>query len=119
MEGSLDPSVKDLLHYHKTGTECIKKALSIDETSGRHVGKQALLSIRWVMLWLFNRLPIYYHQDNKDEAVSFYKRGIEEFLQGLSITIKGDSRERGCHIQDKMESNLNMALDRVEELSNW
>jgi hypothetical protein len=34
MEGSLDPSVKDLLHYHKTGTEYIKKALSIDETSG-------------------------------------------------------------------------------------
>lgn len=87
MEGSLDPSVKDLLHYHKTGTEYIKKALSIDETS-----------------------------DNKDEAVSFYKRGIEEFLLGLSITIKGDSTERGCHIQDKMESNLNMALDRVEEL---
>lgn len=87
MEGSLDPSVKDLLHYHKQGTEYIKKALSIDETS-----------------------------DNKDEAVSFYKRGIEEFLLGLSITIKGDSRERGCHIQDKMESNLNMALDRVEEL---
>ncbi len=56
--------------------------------------------------------------DNKDEAVNFYKRGIEEFLSGLSITIKGDSSERGLHIQDKMESNLNMALNRVEELSN-
>lgn len=30
----LDPSIRDLLHYHKKGTDYIKKALSIDENSG-------------------------------------------------------------------------------------
>ena len=30
---SLPAEIKDLLHYHKKGTEYIKKALSIDENS--------------------------------------------------------------------------------------
>jgi len=34
METSGDKSIKELLHYHKVGTEYIKKALSIDEKSG-------------------------------------------------------------------------------------
>lgn len=89
MEATLDPSVKDLLRYHKAGTEHIKKALSIDEGSS-----------------------------NKEDAINSYKLGIEEFLMGLSIKLKGDSIERGIHIQDKMESNLNMAFERVEELNH-
>lgn len=89
MEASLDPSVKELLHFHKIGTDHIKKALSIDESSS-----------------------------SKDEAISLYKLGIEQFLKGLSIRLKGQSVERGIHIQDKMESNLNMAMSRVQELNN-
>ena len=33
MENDFDQSVKDLLHYHKVGTDYIKKALLIDENS--------------------------------------------------------------------------------------
>jgi len=35
MDTHLDPSLRDLLHYHKTGTEYIKNALSIDENSSK------------------------------------------------------------------------------------
>jgi hypothetical protein len=30
---NLDPEIRDLLHFHKKGTEYIKQALSIDENS--------------------------------------------------------------------------------------
>jgi len=89
MESSkFDKNVKDLLHFHKSGTDHIKHALSIDESS-----------------------------TNKDEAIKSYRLGIEDFLHGLNIKLKGESQERSKHIQDKMESNLRMALERVEELS--
>ena len=35
MENDFDQSVKDLLHYHKVGTDYIKKALLIDENSSK------------------------------------------------------------------------------------
>ena len=52
-----------------------------------------------------------------NEAIKLYKLGIEEFLLGLNIKLEGDGIERGLRIQEKMESNLKMALQRVEELS--
>ncbi len=36
---------------------------------------------------------------------------------GLGVQLRGDSVEKGKHIQEKMESNLAMALERVEALS--
>lgn len=88
METNLDPE-RDLLRYHKKGTDYIKNALSIDETS-----------------------------KNKNDAIDLYKLGIEEFLRGLNVQLIGSSVERGMRIQEKMESNLAMALERVEALSN-
>ena len=57
------------------------------------------------------------NQDNKDDAIKNYKLGIEELMLGMAIDLKGDDVERGKRIQDKMESNLMMAIDRVHELS--
>lgn len=48
----------------------------------------------------------------------YYQLGIEEFLIGLGIKLSGETKTRGEHIQEKMESNLQMALERVQELSN-
>ena len=36
---------------------------------------------------------------------------------GLAIRVTGDDAERGLHIQERMESNLKMALERAEVLS--
>jgi spastin len=45
--------------------------------------------------------------------------GIEEFLLGLSIQLaKGEEMNRGVRIQDKMESNLQMAIDRCDNLNH-
>ncbi|CAF0772037.1 unnamed protein product [Brachionus calyciflorus] len=88
MESS-DKSMHDLLKYHKIGTEYLSKALSIDETSQK-----------------------------KDEAIKFYQLGIEEFLMGLNIKLNGENKERGIHIQEKMENNLTMALDRIHILKH-
>ena len=55
--------------------------------------------------------------EKTDEAVNYYKLGVEEFLLGLAITVQGAEAERGLRIQEKMESNLKMALERVEILS--
>lgn len=78
-----------LLHHHKVGTEYITKALEIDEKS-----------------------------EKKNEAIEYYKLGIEEFLLGLTIKLDGEEAQRGCRMQEKMESNLNMALERVEFLNH-
>jgi len=43
--------------------------------------------------------------------------GIEEFLLGLNLQLGKDELERGLRIQEKMETNLEMALERVKDLS--
>lgn len=88
MESNFNENVKDLLHHHKKGTDHIKHALSIDESS-----------------------------TNKEEAIKLYRLGIEDFLLGLNIKLNAECQERSRHIQEKMESNLHMALERIEELS--
>ena len=64
-------------------------------------------------LYLFNLAK-------KDEAIEYYKLGIEEFFLGLSVNLDKDGKdelERGLRIQEKMETNLKMALERVKDLS--
>jgi hypothetical protein len=58
-------------------------------------------------------------KEYKDEAINYYKLGIEEFLEGLQIKLENSEAERGNRIQEKMESNLKMALERVEVLSKY
>lgn len=53
----------------------------------------------------------------KEEAINYYKLGIEEFILGLGIQLVGEDKERWAHLQEKMEGNLTMALERVEVLS--
>ena len=111
----MDVSMQNLLKYHKAGTEYIRTALSIDENCGNltHRRQEPTHTCRW-LLNLISRLL---WTEKKDEAVNYYKLGIEEFLLGLSIKVEGAEAERGLRIQDKMESNLKMALERVEVLS--
>lgn len=77
----------------------------------------------FLFFFKFNQVFLnFIYKDDKDEAVRYYKQGIEEFLLGLAINLStgaGSSDiERGIHIQEKMENNLRMALERVETLSN-
>jgi hypothetical protein len=55
-------------------------------------------------------------KDRKEDAINCYKLGIEEFMLGLNVKID-QNNARGISIQEKMESNLTMAIERVEELS--
>ena len=52
----------------------------------------------------------------KEDAINFYKLGIEEFMLGLNVKIDPQNNTRGISIQEKMESNLMMAIERVDEL---
>lgn len=57
-------------------------------------------------------------QDKKDEAIRLYKLGIEEFLSGLSIQFESTTEhEKYQRIQEKMKSNMMMAIERIGELS--
>ncbi len=54
--------------------------------------------------------------DRKAEAINFYKLGVEEFLKGLDIKLDEEDQVKLAHIQDKMETNLAMAIDRIDVL---
>ena len=56
-------------------------------------------------------------KDRKEDAINYYNLGIEEFMQGLNVKIDAKNNARGISIQEKMESNLTMAIERVEELN--
>ena len=114
---NLDPEIRDLLHFHKKGTEYIKQALSIDENSSQQIiffNKTCIINI-----FSFNLQVNFFHlliKDRKEDAINYYKLGIEEFMLGLNVKID-QNNARGISIQEKMESNLTMAIERVEELS--
>lgn len=57
-------------------------------------------------------------KEKKDEAIDYYKLGIEEFLSGLSIKLEpGEENDKYRRIQEKMESNMMMAIERIGALS--
>lgn len=55
--------------------------------------------------------------EKKDEAIKYYQLGMEEFMHGIKIQLDSANNSRGLSIQEKMESNLMMAIERVEELN--
>jgi spastin len=92
----MDESLKNILQHHKTGTAYLIRAVEIEET-----------------------LRIEKKADKNDEAIKYYMLGIEEFLQGLSIQLANDDEmERNSRIQDKMEGNLQNAVDRCDFLKH-
>ncbi|XP_054843639.1 spastin isoform X5 [Eublepharis macularius] len=78
---------------HKRAFECISTALRIDEdeTAGQ-----------------------------KEQAVEWYRKGIEELEKGIAVLVtgQGDHYERARRLQCKMMTNLAMAKDRLQLLEN-
>lgn len=76
---------------HRQAFECISQGLRIDEE--REAGE-------------------------KEQAVEWYKKGVEELEKGLAIAITGNGEqcERSRRLQTKMMANLVMAKDRLQLL---
>ncbi|XP_071595244.1 spastin isoform X4 [Heliangelus exortis] len=77
---------------HKRAFECISMALRIDEDE----------------------------RGQKEQAVEWYKKGIEELEKGIAVLVigKGDQCERARRLQSKMMTNLAMAKDRLQLLES-
>uniref|UniRef100_A0A8C3CMS7 Spastin n=1 Tax=Cairina moschata TaxID=8855 RepID=A0A8C3CMS7_CAIMO len=76
---------------HKRAFECISLALRIDEDE---------------------------RAGQKEQAVEWYKKGIEELEKGIAVLVvgQGDQCERARRLQSKMMTNLAMAKDRLQLL---
>ncbi|XP_053878029.1 spastin isoform X5 [Malaclemys terrapin pileata] len=76
---------------HKRAFECISVALRIDEEE---------------------------RAGQKEQAVEWYKKGIEELEKGIAVLVigQGDQCERARRLQSKMMTNLAMAKDRLQLL---
>ncbi|XP_068866058.1 spastin isoform X4 [Aphelocoma coerulescens] len=77
---------------HKRAFECISMALRIDEDE----------------------------TGQKEQAVEWYKKGIEELEKGIAVLVigQGDQCERARRLQSKMMTNLVMAKDRLQLLES-
>ena len=87
-------TTKSLLQHHKLGTEHITKALELEENLTQ--------------------------QDKADDAIKHYKKGVQEFQMGLAIKIDNSNAqdcERGLKMQQKMQRNLQLAMDRLNYLN--
>ncbi|XP_069091105.1 spastin isoform X4 [Pleurodeles waltl] len=75
---------------HRQAFECISQGLRIDEE----------------------------REGEKEQAVEWYKKGVEELEKGLAIVITGNGEqcERSRRLQAKMMANLVMAKDRLQLL---
>ncbi|XP_044519630.1 spastin isoform X3 [Gracilinanus agilis] len=56
----------------------------------------------------------------KDQAVEWYKKGIEELEKGIAVAVtgQGDQYDRARRLQAKMMTNLVMAKDRLQLLES-
>ncbi|XP_061221804.1 spastin isoform X4 [Neopsephotus bourkii] len=77
---------------HKRAFECISMALRIDEDE----------------------------RGQKEQAVEWYKKGIEELEKGIAVLVvgQGDQCDRARRLQSKMMTNLAMAKDRLQLLES-
>ncbi|XP_032353202.1 spastin isoform X4 [Camelus ferus] len=78
--------------FHKQAFECISVALRIDEDE----------------------------KGQKEQAVEWYKKGIEELEKGIAVVVtgQGEQCERARRLQAKMMTNLVMAKDRLQLLES-
>uniref|UniRef100_A0A8C5BUB8 microtubule-severing ATPase n=1 Tax=Gadus morhua TaxID=8049 RepID=A0A8C5BUB8_GADMO len=91
MSSSKGKSNSDIIKgYHKQAFEYISVALKIDEDD----------------------------TGVKEEAVQWYKKGIEDLQRGIAVEVtgEGDQYERTKRLQDKMVTNLDMAKERLSLL---
>ncbi|KAM6459565.1 spastin isoform X3 [Python bivittatus] len=78
---------------HKRAFECISTALRIDEDEAA---------------------------GQKEQAVEWYRKGIEELEKGIAVLVigQGDLYDRARRLQSKMMTNLAMAKDRLQLLES-
>nr|XP_034964203.1 spastin isoform X3 [Zootoca vivipara] len=78
---------------HKRAFECISTALRIDEDEAA---------------------------GQKEQAVEWYRKGIEELEKGIAVLVtgQGDHCDRARRLQSKMVTNLAMAKDRLQLLES-
>ncbi|XP_070590184.1 spastin isoform X1 [Erythrolamprus reginae] len=78
---------------HKRAFECISAALRLDEDEAA---------------------------GQKEQAVEWYRKGIEELEKGIAILVigQGDHYDRARRLQSKMMTNLAMAKDRLQLLES-
>ncbi|XP_063161963.1 spastin isoform X3 [Candoia aspera] len=78
---------------HKRAFECISTALRIDEDEAA---------------------------GQKEQAVEWYRKGIEELEKGIAVLVtgQGDRYDRARRLQSKMMTNLAMAKDRLQLLES-
>ncbi|KAF4528140.1 hypothetical protein B566_EDAN011156 [Ephemera danica] len=88
--GPGDPLLAKQKHHHRRAFEYISKALKFDEEN----------------------------EGQKELAVELYKKGIHELEKGIAIDCagKGEVWERAQRLQLKMQTNLEMARDRLDFL---
>ncbi|XP_075059658.1 spastin isoform X1 [Mixophyes fleayi] len=57
--------------------------------------------------------------DHKDQAVEWYKKGIQELEKGIAVPVEGQGEQcdRARRLQAKMATNLLMAKDRLQLLA--
>lgn len=58
-------------------------------------------------------------KDQKDQAVEWYKKGIQELEKGIAVPVtgQGEQYDRARRLQTKMTTNLLMARDRLQLLA--
>ncbi|KAM4694757.1 spastin-like isoform 1-T1 [Discoglossus pictus] len=58
-------------------------------------------------------------KDQKEKAVEWYKKGIEELEKGIAVPVtgQGEQYDRARRLQTKMSTNLLMAKDRLQLLA--
>ncbi|XP_059572174.1 spastin isoform X3 [Alligator mississippiensis] len=78
---------------HKRAFDCISAALRIDEEE---------------------------RAGQKEQAIEWYKKGIEELEKGIAVLVvgQGDQCERARRLQSKMMTNMAMAKDRLQLLES-
>ncbi|KAI5089840.1 spastin [Silurus meridionalis] len=89
--GDLDATGDLIKKHHKQAFEFISVALRIDEDEKGH----------------------------KDQAVQWYRKGIAELEKGICIEVTGtgEKADRARRLQDKMNTNLIMATERLQLLA--
>uniref|UniRef100_A0A452V1U7 microtubule-severing ATPase n=1 Tax=Ursus maritimus TaxID=29073 RepID=A0A452V1U7_URSMA len=76
------------------------------------------VSISYIMSSIYTNNYFCFKAGQKEQAVEWYKKGIEELEKGIAVIVtgQGEQCERARRLQAKMMTNLVMAKDRLQLL---
>ncbi|XP_016831123.1 spastin isoform X2 [Cricetulus griseus] len=76
----------------------------------------------FILMLYTNKVPFFFFfkAGQKEQAVEWYKKGIEELEKGIAVIVtgQGEQCERARRLQAKMMTNLVMAKDRLQLLES-